>query len=122
VDLTVVHMCLGSVADVAKFIGLEVLQLAGAFLVYPVFQVSLSTATGVMNAANYVTVSHPYRHGPPCANVFGVCSSFCCIVSMSLAHGLEWYQSSGHSRFLLSYEYFQQLSRWSGVTCCDILL
>ena len=41
VDLTVVHMCLGSVADVAKFIGLELLQLAGAFLVYPLFQVGL---------------------------------------------------------------------------------
>jgi len=47
VDLTVVHILVGSVADVVKFICLEVVQLAGAFLVYPVFQVSL-TAAGVM--------------------------------------------------------------------------
>jgi len=47
VDLTVVHILVGSVADVVKFMCLEVVQLAGAFLVYPVFQVSL-TAAGVM--------------------------------------------------------------------------
>ena len=46
-------------------------------------------------------------------SIVGVCSSFCCIVSMSLAHGSEWYQSSGRSLFLLSFEYFQQLNRWS---------
>jgi len=38
VDLTVVHILVGSVADVVKFMCLEVVQLAGAFLVYPVFQ------------------------------------------------------------------------------------
>ena len=41
-DLTVLHLCLGSYADVAKFVALEGVQLAGAFLVYPVFQVSLT--------------------------------------------------------------------------------
>ena len=46
------HILVGSVADVAKFIGLEVVQLAGAFLVYPVFQVSL-TAGNVVNVSVY---------------------------------------------------------------------
>ena len=49
VDLTVLHLCLGSYADVAKFVALEGVQLEGAFLVYPVFQVSLTHTAGVMN-------------------------------------------------------------------------
>ena len=103
-DLTVLHLCLGSYADVAKFVALEGVQLEGAFLVYPVFQVSLTHTAGVMNITNCVAVSHPSRYRPLC--IVGVCSSFCCIVSMWLAHGSEWYQSSGRSLFLLSFEYF----------------